>query len=219
MITFREFLQEKDVYNFYIQVDDEIRRIQSFDKAINSREDFVILEAIIEPALLKIKSDISDIDSINDEFKSFKIFFTYGNDLSGYYKQKEDEIHISILKNSPKSEIEAMIGHELIHREQNKRSGVNYLKQAEKWYKEVNKLALEFNKSQDTNILDQYRSRLDYFTKNNPYEQMAYAYQVVKENPNYSPSDVVNFFKTYGFTIDVKLKKYIGMYYLIRNKL
>lgn len=48
---------------------------------------------------------------------------------------------------------------------------------------------------------------------------MAYVYQVVKENPNLTPNQLVKYFDKYGFNIDYRLKKYIGMYWLIKDKI
>ena len=48
---------------------------------------------------------------------------------------------------------------------------------------------------------------------------MAYVYQTVKENPTLTPNQLVKYFKTMGFNIDFKLKKYIGMYWLIKDKI
>lgn len=54
---------------------------------------------------------------------------------------------------------------------------------------------------------------------NTVYEKMAYAYQEVKSNTSGKISDIIDKLQRSGFIVDNKLKKYIGMYWLIRDKI
>ena len=112
-----------------------------------------------------------------------------------------------------------MIGHEMIHHAQNKKSNGNYFERAKRLTDELNKLALEFNKTQDINIFNNYKKKKKFRDYDDYFEQMAYVYQVVKENPNLTPNQLVKYFDKYGFNIDYRLKKYIGMYWLIKDKI
>lgn len=48
---------------------------------------------------------------------------------------------------------------------------------------------------------------------------MAYAYQEVKSNTSGKISDIIDKLLRNGFIVDNKLKKYIGMYWLIKDKI
>jgi hypothetical protein len=74
-----------------------------------------------------------------------------------------------------------------------------------------------YYKTQDINIYKEYNSRKKFRDFDDHYEQMAYVYQIVKENKNLTPNQLVKYFQTLGFNIDYRLKKYIGMYYLIKD--
>lgn len=224
MKTFREYLIEAEIKDFY----SELNQIESFyykeSMGIINKYPLVlpIHEAIIYPENIKINSALDSEESLNTEFKKLKVVFhlenySKNNDLNAYYNQLKDEIHVYYSLKNSKLEIEAMIGHEMIHREQNKKSNGNYFERAKKLTAELNKLADEFNKTQDINIYKEYNSRKKFRDFDDHYEQMAYVYQIVKENKNLTPNQLVKYFQTLGFNIDYRLKKYIGMYYLIKH--
>ena len=62
------------------------------------------------------------------------------------------------------------------------------------------------------------KERLE-FLQNSVFENMAYAYSEVKMNRDGKLSDLIEKFRKSKFVIDNKLKKYIGMYWLIKDKL
>lgn len=152
MKTFREYLIEAEIKDFYT----ELNQIESFhykeSMGIINKYPLVlpIHEAIIYPENIKINSALDSEESLNTEFKKLKVVFhlenySKNNDLNAYYNQLKDEIHVYYSLKNSKLEIEAMIGHEMIHREQNKKSNGNYFERAKKLTAELNKLADEFN--------------------------------------------------------------------------
>ena len=48
---------------------------------------------------------------------------------------------------------------------------------------------------------------------------MAYAYQEVKNNISGKIADIIKKLERNGFIVDNKLRKYIGMYWLIKDKI
>ena len=50
---------------------------------------------------------------------------------------------------------------------------------------------------------------------NTVYEKMAYAYQEVKNRASENITDIIKKLEKSGFTVDNKMRKYIGMYWLI----
>lgn len=75
--TFREYLIECEINDFYI----DIKRYQDFYNKESTKSSnkfplvFQIHEAVILPENLKINSDLSDIDSLNKEFNKMNMFF------------------------------------------------------------------------------------------------------------------------------------------------
>ena len=223
--TFRDYLIQCEVDDFYTELKD-IENFQLRESFRNNNKYLFTLpihEAIILPEDIKIKSSLNDVNSLENEFKKINVIFHLTNnnkdDLNAYYKQDSDEIHVYYSLKNSKLEIEAMIGHEMIHRAQNKKSNGNYFERAKRLTDELNKLALEFNKTQDINIFNDYKNKKKFRDYDDYFEQMAYVYQVVKENPNLTPNQLVKYFDKYGFNIDYRLKKYIGMYWLIKDKI
>lgn len=226
MKTFREYLIEAEIKDFYT----ELNQIESFyykeSMGIINKYPLVlpIHEAIIYPENIKINSSLDDGDSLNKEFKKLNVIFhlenySRNNDLNAHYRQTDDEIHVYYSLKNSKLEIEAMIGHEMIHREQHKKSNGNYFERAKKLTAELNALANKFNKTQDINVYKEYNAKKKFKDFDDHYEQMAYVYQIVKENPTLTPNQLVKYFQTFGFEINYRLKKYIGMYYIIKDKL
>lgn len=124
--------------------------------------------------------------------------------------------------------MEALIGHELVHREQHKRAGENYFKQSEKIVKEINNLAVELNQidmSNPNNVkifqkqYKRYQELTDKFLYLTPYESMAYAYQFVKEYYYLTPSAIIDKLRADNIKINNITKKCVGMYWLIKDKI
>lgn len=180
--------------------------------------DSLILEAIINPGEIKIESN--DIDYLNDSFKKLKISFREGSLLRGY--NTGVEIIIVISKNDKLEEIEAMIGHEIIHREQMKKSD-KYLEQTINLVNKINELATLFNNTHDIKYQKEREKLYNFFTNGSVYELMAYAYQLVKDRKNYklnTISDIIDFYsKILGYEAPKKFVKYVRMYWVIRDKI
>lgn len=183
-----------------------------------------ITEAIINPGNLDLKS--VDIKYLSQKFPDI----VFQDIPSGYYAKydpKNDIIYVSLSVNSNVKEIEAMINHEIIHQEQHKMSKGKFLEQSEKIVRKIN----NFENNMDKNNLDdikKYYELLSTFTLASPQEKMTYAYQLVKLRELYgfkNPSDVIMFFRKYNnkshekFKIDNQMKMYIGMYWLIKDKI
>lgn len=233
-MKFRDYILEQQIKDFYNNELKEIEKRISISEA-SSRGSMELwnirplFEAVIEPHLIKIRTN--NINKLNDEFKKFNIKFSYSdnpNDLRGYYDKENDEINIFFNKNIDFETLEAMIGHEMVHKEQHKRAGENYFKQSEQVVTKINHIAKEMS---TLNIFDLEDSKkfeklkkerqelLNKFLYLSPYETMAYAYQFVKEYKSLSPSGIINKLKENGILINNLTKKYIAMYWLIRNKI
>ena len=188
------------------------------DNYENLNCDNIILEAVLNPGELRLKN--TDLEYLNGLFKKLNVVFREADYLSG--KASTEKIIIDVPKDVNITELEAMIGHELIHREQHKRSK-HFQDFTENIVKEINYLATKFNETQDMSILNKRNELLNYFLYGNVYEMMAYAYQLVKDRDSYnlnSPSDVINYFDKFLNTkVPKKFKKYVGMYWIIKEKL
>lgn len=148
--------------------------------------------------------------------------------LNGYYDKKNDEIQIFYSNKDSFNEIEAMIGHEMFHKIQHKHSN-KYFEQSEKIVNQINtnekKLVQLFNTNTKESMQEWNKLRLknikiynDYLY-NTVYEKMAYAYQEVKNRASENITDIIKKLEKSGFTVDNKMRKYIGMYWLIRDKI
>ena len=185
-----------------------------------------LCEAVIEPE--KIKINTLDEDTLNKQFKSINIIFHNNQKLSGYYDKKEDETHIIYSNKDTFNQLESVVGHEMVHKIQHKHSN-KYFEQSEKIINQINsnekKLIELFNTNtkesmQEWNILRQKNLKIynDYLY-NTVYEKMAYAYQEVKMNTSGKIRDIISKLERMGFIVDNKLRKYIGMYWLIKDKI
>lgn len=233
MKTFREYLKESEIKDsnkkFYDEltiIEKEMEQIQSHNDNL-IKYDMFLCEAVIEPE--KIKINTLDEDKLNKEFKKYNIIFHLGNyTLNGRYDKISDTIDIFYTNSNNFNEIEAMIGHEMVHKIQHKHSN-KYFEQSERIIKEINsnelKLIQLFNTNtiesmKEWNLLRQKNIKIynDYLY-NTVYEKMAYAYQEVKMNTTGKVLDIIDKLKRNGFVVDNKLKKYIGMYWLIKDKI
>lgn len=226
MKTFREYLIDCEINDFYV----DIKSHQDFynKESINVYNRFpltlLIHEAVILPENLKISSDLADIESLNKEFNKMNIIFDINTGdnpkkLDAYYDKQKDTIRVFYSTKNSKLEVEAMIGHEMIHREQHKRAGIHYFERAKVLTDEINKLISLYNTNFDKDVFKNIRAKMKFKDFDDSYEQMAYVYQTIKENPELTPNQLVKYFTNLGFVIDFKLKKYIGMYWLIKDKI
>ena len=232
-MKFRDWLKTKEINDFY---EIELKEIEWKITKAHISPEFLemaygiipLKEAIILPE--KIKIETKDIEKLNSDFKSQNIIFHHApNELSGYYNKQKDEVHIFFDdKKISNAEIEAMIAHELVHKEQHKRAGENYFKQSEKLVNKINTLAKEIS-SLDMTIPGNYsilqnklkeRNKLtDIYQYASPYESMAYACQFVKDYKNLSPKEIFKEMEKLKITVTYATKKYVAMYWLIRDKI
>lgn len=232
-MTFREYLRELEVLDSNNRFYDELKLIEIEIERIQAHNDNILkfnmflCEAVIEPE--KIKINTYDNNKLNSEFQKYNIIFNQGKfKLNGYYDKVTDIINIFYSKNDKFNEIEAMIGHEMVHKIQHKHSN-KYFEQSKRIVDEINsnenKLIDLFNTNtvesmKEWNKLRQKNIKLyNNYLYNTVYEKMAYAYQEVKLNTSGKISDIINKLEKMGFIVDNKLKKYIGMYWLIKDKI
>lgn len=107
-------------------------------REINQKVLNILQEGIIEPYMIRI--DSYDETKLNKEFKKDRIIFNYWYNLKGHYDKQNDEINIYYSSKDTFNGIEAMIGHEFIHKIQHKKSGENFFKQSERAVNEINKI-------------------------------------------------------------------------------
>ena len=230
---FRKYLKESEIKNSNEKFYEELKITEMEIERMHAHNDNLIkinmflCEAAIEPE--KIKINTHDEVTLNKEFQKHNIIFHFTNtSLSGYYDKKEDEIHIFYSDKNNYTEIEAMVGHEMVHKIQHKHSN-KYFEQSEKIINKINsnekKLIELFNTNTKESMKEWNELRLqnikiynDYLY-NTVYEKMAYAYQEVKSNTSGKITDIIDKLKRNGFNVDNKLKKYIGMYWLIKDKI
>lgn len=232
-MTFREYLRELEVLDSNNRFYDELKLIEIEIERIQAHNDNILkfnmflCEAVIEPE--KIKINTYDNNKLNSEFQKYNIIFNQGKfKLNGYYDKVTDIINIFYSENDKFNEIEAMIGHEMVHKIQHKHSN-KYFEQSKRIVDEINsnenKLIDLFNTNtvesmKEWNKLRQKNIKLyNNYLYNTVYEKMAYAYQEVKLNTSGKISDIINKLEKMGFIVDNKLKKYIGMYWLIKDKI
>ena len=237
--TFREWVREQEFESiFYSSLDEykiyETHNDDKFKLYLNSLDDYsknvTLNEAIILPENIKLNTH--DSEKLNKQFQKQKIkFFNVlknKNELRARYNPNTDETEVYYSENNSFEEIEAMIGHEMIHKVQNKLN-VKYIEQATNL---VNRINVRQEKMQDLMIINTVESMKEWqkllklnekerleFLQNSVFEKMAYAYSEVKMNKDMKLSDLLTKFKKSNFIIDNKLKKYIGMYWLIKDKI
>lgn len=245
--TFREWLNEteneyytEEQFKIDIELYDSVQRMLSghnigleLKHNVSWTKDTIKMnENIIEP--MKIKISTSNLEKLNSEWNEYNIFFIESTTLSGYYDKQKDEICIFCNSKNKELEIEAMIAHEMVHKEQHKRSGDNYFNQSEKMANEINYIIHEKQKllkipggnliykdeikELDKKLIEK-ETTYRYLT---PYEEMAYACQNVIMYAKYfsKPNDIINFLKSEtAFPITNRFKKCVAMYWLIRDKI
>ena len=180
--------------------------------------DSLVLEAIIHPGEIKLESN--DLEYLNKSFEKLKISFREGPILRGY--NTDSEIIIVFSEKDKLEEIEAMIGHEIIHREQMKKSD-NYMEQTIRLVTKINELATLFNQTHDMKYKTEREKLYTHFANGTVYELMAYAYMLVKDRKNYklsSITDIIDYYSNIlGYDAPKKFIKYIRMYWIIRDKI
>lgn len=254
--TFREWLNKKEIENlneikdieynqteteFLTEIRDFTRRSIIFNNHIPcaatlewiKEQQILMNEAVILPQLIEINT--YDQYELNKKFIGYNINFIKDDkqSLNGYYDKANDFITIIYSKNDTFEEIEALLGHEMVHKEQHKKTG-EYFKQSERIVNQINDMRLKLNKllkmpggnlinaKQIKEIQDKMNIMYHNFLYCTPYEKMAYAYQFVHINKNLNPNNIIKKIKTDEFTkefpITTEFKKYVYMYWVLRNK-
>lgn len=239
--TFSEWLREKEFEElFYKETDDSLNLDESyethdknkFNMYSNSMDLYssviTLNEAIILPE--KIKINTYDSEKLNELFKKQNIIFfnVEKTQLWARYNPNTDETEVYYSDKNKFNEIEAIIGHEMIHKAQNKLN-VKFIEQAETLVNRINDRQVIMRELMNTNTVESMKSwqklyklnekERNEFLKNSVFEKMAYAYSEVKMNKHLTLSALLEKFNKSGFIIDNKLKKYIGMYWLIKDKI
>ena len=226
MKTFREWLNQKE----YIDCDiHNKKKFEMYSNSIDIHQNLLSLnEAIILPENIKINTH--NQEKLNKEFNKYNITFfnSLKNELWARYNPKNDETEVYYSDKNTFNEIEAILGHEMVHKAQNKLN-TKFIEQAENLVKRINSRQEKMSELMNINTIESMKEwqkllkinekeRLD-FLQNSVFEKMAYAYSEVKMNRDGKLSDLIEKFRKSKFVIDNKLKKYIGMYWLIRDKL
>jgi len=178
-----------------------------------------LLEGIIDPGKIKLKS--LDIEYLRQKYPD--IIWKQGKTLSGGYNGDKKKIFIQIPDNENIHAVEAMIGHELIHYFQDEKSKGKMFDKTVKDIEELNNLSILYNKDKNKKIFDKYQELLQKFQFNNSFEKMAYAYQMVKDRERLrinNPDDIIKYYRNvFEIEPDIRLKKYIAMYWLIKDNI
>ena len=223
---FREWLNQKE----YIDCDiHNKKKFEMYSNSIDIHQNLLSLnEAIILPENIKINTH--NQEKLNKEFNKYNITFfnSLKNELWARYNPKNDETEVYYSDKNTFNEIEAILGHEMVHKAQNKLN-TKFIEQAENLVKRINSRQEKMSELMNINTIESMKEwqkllkinekeRLD-FLQNSVFEKMAYAYSEVKMNRDGKLSDLIEKFRKSKFVIDNKLKKYIGMYWLIKDKL
>ena len=223
---FREWLNQKE----YIDCDiHNKKKFEMYSNSIDIHQNLLSLnEAIILPENIKINTH--NQEKLNKEFNKYNITFfnSLKNELWARYNPKNDETEVYYSDKNTFNEIEAILGHEMVHKAQNKLN-TKFIEQAENLVKRINSRQEKMSELMNINTIESMKEwqkllkinekeRLE-FLQNSVFEKMAYAYSEVKMNRDGKLSDLIEKFRKSKFVIDNKLKKYIGMYWLIKDKL
>lgn len=187
------------------------------------------LNEVITPENLNIK--ISDVDELNKLYNKKDIYFTQNDGpKSGSYGNYSPtgRIEIQVPKNADLNVLNSVVSHELLHKEQDKRSNGNYGKWITKYGTGLNNYIARFNDRVDTETatqkeFDKIKKMQDVFKYGNDYELMAYAFQFVKVRNELnvkSPSELIKFIdSSTEVPVSKKLKKYVAQYWLIKDQI
>jgi len=185
---------------------------------------YLLYEDIIRNGIVNLPG--LNLKKLNTQYNPAGIFFHKHKDINefeGRYEPENDEIHIYFGKNVNKDEVEAILSHELVHKEQHKKSNGKWQSNLIKQINKINDLYKKIKKEKDVNkrlnLKKEYRKLLDEFHYKSPQEEMAYAMQFVKGRKSYgfnSPNDIVIRFKD---SFSNKFKKYVYLYWQIKDKI
>lgn len=186
-------------------------------------------EGIIIPDKLKIVT--TNIKKLNKQFQNTIISFEEVDseeEVGGSYIPATEEIIINVYKNMSLNTLEALINHEIIHSIQDDKSSMRMEQELNAEYKKIENLVKKLDslnsKSPEYNIV---KAKLDKSSFKHLFgthqEKMTYSYMFVKmakdKNLN-TPDEVVQEAEKWlNIKLDKQFKKYIGMYWMVRNEL
>ncbi len=211
MKSFEEFLESNE---FKGRIHNARNRIDNADVELlvpRCGNSILINEGIIIPIDFKVTTlDLEELNS-NNVFKNLNIIFTNNED--SFYKG--GVINIGIKNVTNKTQLSSLIGHELIHAIQDERSKGKYLNYIHK-LDNILKLKIRSGKYflEDLKRLSGINNTS--FLFKNPYERMAYAYQMVKEfKNNFSIGELIQLIQLLypEFNKDKQFLKYLYQYY------
>jgi len=173
----------------------------------------------------------SDLNTLNSNYNKLNIYFTESKDDSiyatyGNYDPLTNEINIQVPNNADLDNLNSAVSHELIHREQNKKSNNNYSKWILSYGANLNEYIAKFNDRVDlgTSTQSEYNKILrmkETFKYSNTYELMAYAYQFTRVSTMFGVNtihELINFIDTQTTVpVNNRLKKYIYKYWKIQE--
>ncbi len=187
-------------------------------------------EGIIVPKKLNIKT--TNIKKLNKQFKDTILHFVYTKENEaprGSYIPSENEIYIYVDKEMPLVVLEALIQHELIHLEQDKRSGGRMAQDIEKDFKILKDIEEYISSLDDDETIPEETIKLYQDTKIkmehlNHEEEMTYSYMYVKIYSDESMNKVIERMKNdwkewTGKSPTKKMMKYFGSYWMVKNEL
>ncbi len=197
-----------------------------------------MIEGIIEPYKIKIRT--TNPDELNRIYGNSVNFIRTDKFGKNQYKGKSKENGSIIIEYGSRvttTQLEAIVGHELVHKSQHRKSQHNFSKKKAKEVQQSIELQKQYNKEIDPikqHIIYQKSLKLhNYSNYNTTEEKMAYAYQLVKlrnENNFTSESDVIEEIQEQNklsnqlnlnqhIELDIRMKKYIFMYWSIKDML
>ena len=188
------------------------------------------LEAVIVPPQLKITT--TDIKKLNKQFKNTIVEFIYtkeGESPHGGYRPGEDSIVIRVEKDMPLNVLETLIQHELIHLEQDKRSGGRMAADIAKDFKILKDIeeyikSLDEDEEVDPATLKLYQDTVIKMDHLNKEEYQTYAYMYAKLFKDKKINDVIKIMQKDWMTwtnkkVSNRMLKYFASYWIIKEKL
>ena len=188
-----------------------------------------IAEAVIVPKKLTIKT--TDIKKLNKQFKDTIVSFEYDTGEHAAYLPQLSQIKVYITKATPHNTIEALLQHELIHLEQDKKSGMRMQADIEKSHQIVQNYLDDLEEFEDeipdevaADMLKQIDRQRVIAQHLNDEERMTYAMMFVKlrktENIHQLIKDANEMWKVWtNEKMNNKMLKYIYSYWLVKDEL
>ena len=172
-----------------------------------------------------------NVNILNERYNKDNIFFTQSLDKStmatfGNYDPITDNINIQVPFNANLENLNSVVSHELLHREQNFKSNFNYKKWIINYGKSLNAYISKFNDRVDTDTatqkeFDKITKMRETFRFTNSYELMAYSYQFTKMRKEIGANTVhelISFIdKETIVPANKKLRKYVSKYWEIKE--